>query len=58
MKALIVDNIDFPKGLTLRMHSDDSRIMIAMNSSAKVETLLGTLDEILEHASTAEKVIY
>jgi hypothetical protein len=58
MKALIPDNINFPKGLSMKMFSRGSRLAIELTSKNIPTTIiLSTLDEILEHISVAKKVI-
>jgi len=58
MKALIPDNINFPKGLSMRMFSTDNNILLLeLFCNVGIETLLNTVDEILDHISIAKKVI-
>lgn len=58
MNALIPDNIDFPKGLSLKMFSRGSKLAIELTSkNIPTATVLSTLDEILEHVSIAKKVM-
>ena len=58
MKALIPDNINFPKGLSMRMFSTDNNILLLeLFCNVGIETLLNTIDEILDHISIAKKVI-
>ncbi len=59
MNALIPDNINFPKGLSLKMAvSGGSRLAIELTSkNIPASTVLSTLDEILEHISIAKKVM-
>jgi hypothetical protein len=58
MKALIPDNINFPKGLSMKMFSRGSRLAIELTSKNIPTTIiLSTLDEILEHISVAKKVM-
>ena len=58
LNALIPDNVKFPKGLTLKMSTKGSALLVELSSkSAPVETLLNTLDEILEHVSVCQKVM-
>jgi transcription factor Pcc1 len=58
MKALIPDNINFPKGLSMKMFSRGSRVAIELTSKNIPTTIiLSTLDEILEHISVAKKVM-
>jgi hypothetical protein len=58
MNALIPDNINFPKGLSLKMFSRGSKLAIELTSkNIPTTTVLSTLDEILEHISIAKKVM-
>lgn len=59
MNALIPDNINFPKGLSLKMFSRASRLAIQLTSKKNIPTatVLSTVDEILEHISIAKKVM-
>ncbi len=59
VKALIPDNINFPKGLSVKMFSRGSRLAIELTGSKNISTatVLSTLDEILEHISLAKKVM-
>jgi hypothetical protein len=58
MKALIPDNINFPKGLSMKMFSRGSRLAIELTGkNIPTATILSTLDEILEHISVAKKVM-
>ena len=58
MNALIPDNINFPKVLSLKMFSRGSKLAIELTSkNIPTATVLSTLDEILEHISIAKKVM-
>jgi hypothetical protein len=58
MKALIPDNINFPKGLSMDMSSKhNTSIFIKFSSCTEIGTLINTLDEVLQHISLAKKVI-
>ena len=58
VKALIPDNINFPKGLSMKMFSRGSTLAIELTGkNIPTATLLNTLDEILEHISIAKKVM-
>ena len=58
VKALIPDNINFPKGLSLKVFSRGSIVAIELTGkNVPAATLLNTLDEILEHISVAKKVM-
>ena len=58
MKALIPDNVNFPKGLSMQMFSkNNNTLFIEFFSNVGIETLISTIDEILDHISMAKKVI-
>ncbi|HKG41854.1 MAG TPA: KEOPS complex subunit Pcc1 [Nitrososphaeraceae archaeon] len=58
MKALIPDNINFPKGLSMDMSSkDNTALCIKFSSRTQIETLINTVDEVLQDVSLAKKVI-
>ena len=58
LKALIPDNINFPKGLSMKMFSRGSTLAIELTGkNIPTVTLLSTLDEVLEHISIAKKVM-
>jgi len=58
LKALIPDNVNFPKGLSLKMFTRGPILHIRVyGKSVPTETLASTLDEILEHVSLCKKVI-
>ena len=58
MKALIPDNVNFPKGLSMDMSSkDNTAIRIIFSSCTQIETLINTVDEVLQDISLAKKVI-
>jgi uncharacterized protein YpiB (UPF0302 family) len=58
MKALIPDNVNFPKGLSMQMFSkDNNTLFLEFFCNVGIETLLNTIDEVLDHISMAKKVI-
>jgi uncharacterized protein YpiB (UPF0302 family) len=58
LKALTPDNINFPKDLSMEMSSkDNTTIFIKFSSSTEIETLINTVDEVLQDISLAKKVI-
>ena len=58
VKALIPDNVNFPKGLSMKVFSQDSIIAIELTGkNIPTATILNTLDELLEHISLAKKVM-
>jgi uncharacterized protein YpiB (UPF0302 family) len=58
LKALMPDNINFPKGLSMDMSlKDNTSIVIKFSSCTEIRTLINTVDEVLQDISLAEKVI-
>lgn len=58
VKALIPDNINFPKGLSMKLFTKGSTVAIELTGkNVPTATLLTTLDEILQHISIAKKVM-
>jgi Transcription factor Pcc1 len=58
MKALIPDNVNFPKGLSMKMFSRGSMLTIELTGkNIPTPIMLSTLDELLEHISVAKKVM-
>ena len=58
MNALIPDNVDFPKGLSMKLFSRGSTIALElMGKNIATATILSTLDEVLNHISLAKKVM-
>jgi hypothetical protein len=59
LRSLIPDNINFPKGLSLEISPgvNENDLLLRIQCNIGFETLLNTLDELLEHVSIAQKVI-
>jgi hypothetical protein len=57
MKALIPDNVKFPKGLSMKSFSQEDMLVLEFLSKNGINTLANTIDEVLEHISIARKVI-
>ena len=58
VKALIPDNVDFPKGLSMKILSKGSTLIIELaGKNTSSSTVLNTLDEVLEHISITKKVM-
>ena len=59
LKALIPDNVNFPKGLSVKMSARKSTLYIQVTGrSLSAKTIESTVDEILEHAAVCQKVIF
>jgi hypothetical protein len=58
LKALIPDNVNFPKGLWMKMSTRNSTLGIQVRAAGvAVRTVLCSVDEVLEHISLAKKVM-
>ena len=59
LRSLIPDNINFPKGLSIEIspRENEKDLLLRIHCNIGFETLLNTLDELLEHVSIAQKVI-
>ena len=57
LRSLIPDNINFPKGLSIEISPREKDLLLCIHCNIGFETLLSTLDELLEHVSIAQKVI-
>jgi hypothetical protein len=58
MKSLIADNVNFPKGLEMQMHSLSENILsIDFKSDGSIETISNTVDEVLSHISIGKMVL-
>lgn len=56
-RALEPDNIDFPEGLSLNIENIDDKLVVNFQSQNNMKSLIGTVDEVLEHIQVALKVI-
>lgn len=58
VKALIPDNVNMPKGLSLQMFSKGKIVFVEIKGrGVPTSTVINTLDEVLEHLSVAKKVM-
>jgi Transcription factor Pcc1 len=58
VKALIPDNVNFPKGLSMKMFSKGATLAIELTGkNVPAATVLNTLDEVLEHITMSKKVM-
>lgn len=57
MKALIPDNINFPRGLSMDMSAEGTVMILSLKSDGKFDSLISTVDEVLEHISVMDKVL-
>jgi hypothetical protein len=58
MKSLIADNINFPQGLEMYMHSlSENMLIIEFSTEGSIETVSNTVDEVLSHISIGKMVL-
>jgi len=57
LKALIPDNINFPRGQSMYLSAEDNVLVLLFKSSGKFDPLIATIDEVLEHISVMNKVL-
>lgn len=58
LKALIPDNVNFPKGLLMKTFSKGATLAIELaGKNVPASAVLNTLDEVLEHISVSAKVM-
>jgi hypothetical protein len=58
VNALIPDNSNFPKGLSMRIFSKGATVAVQLTGkNVPPSTILNTLDEVLEHISISKKVM-
>jgi len=57
MKALIPDNVNFPRGLSMDMSAEGNFLILSFKSSRKLDSLISTIDEVLEHISAMNRVL-
>lgn len=58
VKALIPDNVNMPKDLSLRMFSKGKGVFVEIKAiGVPMATVINTLDEVLKHLSVAKKVM-
>ena len=58
LKALVPDNINLPKGLSIKRYSRRSNLAIEVKGeNIPIATVVRTIDEVLEHISVSQKVM-
>ncbi|MGI0013993.1 MAG: KEOPS complex subunit Pcc1 [Nitrososphaera sp.] len=58
LNALIPDNVNFPKGLSMKIHADGVTLVIEVcGKNVPMATIASTIDEVLQHVSVATKVM-
>ena len=56
-KALEPDNVNFPKGLSLRVENVENKLIFSFESKKNMKQLTSTVDEVMEHIQIALEVI-
>ena len=56
-KSLEPDNVNFPKGLSMKVEKIDKKLVFNFSNSGNMSKLISTIDEVLEHANLALEVI-
>lgn len=55
-KTLEPDNVDFPKNLTFKIEKDGPRLVLTFEGKGNIQTLISTIDEVLEQTQVILKV--
>ena len=56
-KSLEPDNVNFPKGLSMKVEKIDNKLVFSFSNNGNMSKLITTIDEVLEHANLALEVI-
>ena len=56
-KALEPDNINFPKGLSLKVEKIDNKLVFNFQNNGNMKKFISTVDEVLEHVHVSLEVI-
>jgi len=56
-KALEPDNLNFPKGLSLKVEKIDNKLVFNFQNNGNMNKLISTVDEVLEHVHVSLEVI-
>ena len=56
-KALEPDNINFPKGLSLKVEKIDNKLVFNFQNNGNMKKLISTVDEVLEHVHVSLEVM-
>ncbi len=54
--ALSPDNVDFPKGLSLKINESNRGLDLNFESEGDTKKLVSTIDEVLEHVKVSMEV--
>lgn len=56
-KALSPDNVNFPQNLSMEIENLDNSLVFTFHGNGNIQTLISTIDEVLEHAQVVLRVI-
>jgi len=56
-KALEPDNVNFPKGLSLKIEEKRNQLVFYFSNEGDLRKLISTVDEVLEHVNLSMEVI-
>ena len=56
-KALEPDNVNFPKGLSLKIEEKRNQLVFYFSNEGDMRKLISTVDEVLEHVNLSMEVI-
>jgi|TARA_B110000263_G_scaffold188375_1_gene166007 tRNA threonylcarbamoyladenosine modification (KEOPS) complex Pcc1 subunit len=56
-KALAPDNVNFPKGLSLKIEEKRNQLVFYFSNEGDLRKLISTVDEVLEHVNLSMEVI-
>jgi hypothetical protein len=57
-KAVCPDNQEVPKGMTVITQQISNKVAAEIQVQSKMATLIATIDDLLESAGTAEKILH
>ena len=56
-ESLTPDNVNIPESLSLELELKDEKIIMMVSSKEKWNSLISTVDELLEHAKVSSSII-
>lgn len=51
------DNVKIPKGLSIEIKAEKDQLIIEISSEVKLQTFIGTVDEIFEHINIGKELL-
>jgi tRNA threonylcarbamoyladenosine modification (KEOPS) complex Pcc1 subunit len=55
--SLLPDNVKIPKGLSIEIKAEKDQLIIEISSEVKLQTFIGTVDEIFEHINIGKELL-